>query len=55
MQTHEDKSVETAKLLLVDVEITPEIEKALRLCFTLGYMEGSIQMQTTLNPIHSKT
>lgn len=55
MQTIEDKSVETAKLLLIDIEITPAIEKALHLCFKLGYLEGQYDMENNITPIHSKT
>ena len=55
MQTCEDKAVETAKLLLIDIEVTPKIEHALRLCYKIGYLEGQYDMENKANPILSRT
>ncbi len=55
MQTCEDKAVETAKLLLIDIEVTPKIEHALRLCYKLGYLEGQYDMENAAKPILCRT
>lgn len=55
IQTIENKAVETAKLTMVGVEITEEIEKALYLCYKMGYIDGQYDMQNSINPILSKT
>ena len=55
MQTNEDKAVETAKLLLIDIEVTHNIEHALRLCYKIGYLEGQYDMENSINPVSCKT
>lgn len=57
MQTCEDKAVETAKLLLIDIgiEVTPKIEHALRLCYKIGYLEGQYDMENAAKPILCRT
>lgn len=55
MQTNEDKAVETAKLLLIDLEVTHNIEHALRLCYKIGYLEGQYDKENSINPVSCKT
>lgn len=57
MKTNEDKSVETAKFHIKDIDNInlDELEQALHLCYKLGYLEGQRDMEMTLNPISSKT
>ncbi len=55
MQTNEDKAVETAKLLLIDIEVTHNIEHALRLCYKIGHLEGQYDKENSTHPILSRT